>query len=417
MGSVFVVLALTIGMSFYSTSVYLDQLTTERAFTVNEVSFGATISALGGGGIGLLVARLLRRHRIVTLLIVGGFGELVGMSGIGISETVWELWPAYLVLGCSSAFTGAVTLTELIARAFQPRPGPAITVATSGMSIGGAILPPLVAATLDWLGITWGSVATGGVMFAATMIAAFVITEPKAITPRIPSAEEDVASATVVPTGSFRVLGTRLSPVLALLMIGFALLVLSQNATMIHLLLFARERGIGAGELALSVVAGSSFIARFAGIAVLARLGIRWFALGIAVCQGVAQFVIAGAHDLPGLLAGSVLLGFTIGNVFVLASLFVLAGFPLEQYAAKYSLVNLATTVGSAGGPLLMALAYTGFGDYTVPTIAVGIGSVIGGIIIVSTGINTDPAAERLDRVGARLSAASRSSGPTKEQA
>jgi len=395
---VFVLLALVVGMTFYSTSVYLDRLTVDGRFTVTEVALGATLSSLAGGIAGLLVARLLSITGIRVLIVLGGMGSFLAMSALGASQEPWQLWGAYSLLGAAGSLSGAITLTELLARTFRDRPGPAITVASSGMSIGGACLPPIVAILLDSLGVFYGSVAIGGAIFVVTVIAAIVVVEP----PRLPqdptTSEADVASDPVI-SGGQRVRGwlrrRRPSSVTLLVMAGFGLLIMSQNATMIHMLRLSTDRGIHGAEIALSVVAGTSFVSRFIGMGVLTRIGIRWFAFGIALCQAAAQCLLAAATDLPYVLVGAVLLGVTVGNVFVLSSLFVLSGFPLVEYAAVYALVSLAMTLGGAIGPLLLAVGATLLGSYTWPLIAVGVASASGGVALIASRIDSQPRADR----------------------
>ncbi|MET0767627.1 MAG: MFS transporter [Aeromicrobium sp.] len=399
---VFVLLALVVGMTFYSTSVYLDRLTVDGRFTVTQVAFGATLSSLAGGVAGLGVARLLRTTRIRLLLVLGGLGSFLAMCALGASQEPWQLWAAYIALGAAGSLIGALTLTELLARTFRPTPGPAITIASSGMSIGGALIPPIVAVVLDQLGVLMGSVAIGAAILVIATIAAIVVVEP----PRIPqdpqSPQEDVAVAPALRGGGQRLWSwlrrNRPTPVMVLLMIGFGLLIMSQNATMIHILRLATDRGIGGAEIALSVVAATSFVSRFIGMGVLTRVGIRWFALAIALCQAAAQCVLAGATDITHLLVGAMLLGITVGNVFVLSSLFVLSGFSLAQYAGVYALVSLAMTLGGAIGPLVLALGATFLGSYFWPLVAVGIGSALGGVALVASRIDSDPRADRARR-------------------
>jgi MFS family permease len=396
---VFVLLALVVGMTFYSTSVYLDRLTADGRFTVTEVALGATLSSLAGGIAGLMVARLLSTTRIRVLIVLGGMGSFFAMCALGAAQEPWQLWAAYSLLGAAGSLSGAITLTELLARTFRPTPGPAITVASSGMSIGGACLPPIVAIVLDSLGVFYGSVAIGGAIFVVAVVAAIVIVEPPRLPEDSPTPEADVASAPVIRGGGQRVWSwlrrRRPDPVVLLVMAGFGLLIMSQNATMIHILRLATDRGIHGAEIALSVVAGTSFLSRFIGMGILTRIGIRWFALGIALCQATAQCLLAGATDLPRLLIGAVLLGITVGNVFVLSSLFVLSGFPLGEYAGVYALVSLAMTLGGAIGPLLLAVGATLLGSYTWPLMAVGVGSAVGGVALVASRINSHPRADR----------------------
>lgn len=395
----FLLLALLVGVTFYATAVYLERLTATGRFSVTDVSLGATITSLAGGVSGLGVARLLRRTSIRVLLVAGGLGTAISLSCLGAAQQPWQLWASYLALGATGALAGSITLTELLARVFQPNPTFAITIGSSGMSIGGAFLPPLVGVVLDRLGIFLGSVAIGAVILGLSVLAALVITEP----PRVPAAPAPAREPRSVPARPLARAASwlrenRPTRVVLLLMVGFGLLIFSQNGTMIHILQLASDRGIPRADLALTVIAGTSFIFRFVGMAILTRVGIRWFVLAVALCQATGQVVLSGADGTAALLLGATLLGLTIGNITVLSSLFVLHGFPLARYAGVYAVVSLAATVGGALGPLMLALGADVLGSYAVPLLLLGGSAASGGVALAASGINSDPAAERLRR-------------------
>lgn len=396
----FLLLALLVGVTFYAQAVYLERLTATGRFSVTDVSLGATITSLAGGLSGLGVARLLRRTSIKVLLVAGGLGTAVSLSCVGAAQTPWQLWASYLALGATGALAGGITLTELLARVFQPDPTFAITIGSSGMSIGGAFLPPVVGIVLDGLGIFVGSVAIGAAILGLTVLAALLIDEP----PR-PEAEAAGHRASGHGAGYLAQAGAwfrRVRPnrVVLLLMAGFGLLIFSQNGTMIHILQLASDRDIPRADLALTVIAGTSFVFRFVGMAVLAFVGIRWFALAVALCQGVGQVVLSGASGTTELLLGATLLGLTIGNITVLSSLFVLHGFSLARYAGVYAIVSLAGTLGGALGPLMLALGAEALGSYTVPLLLLGVSAASGGLALAASGINSAPTRPRRRRRG-----------------
>lgn len=387
---VFILLAMLVGITFYAMAVYLERLTATGRFSVTDVSMGATITSLAGGLCGLLVARLLRTVSIRVLLVVGGFCTAAALTGVGAAQTPWQLWTAYLALGAAGSLCGAITLTELLARVFQPDATFAITIGTSGMSIGGAFFPPIVGVVLDALGILGGSIAIGMVIAATTVLTALIVAEP----PRTaPPGDAPRGRASRGVRGKLR--GFRPEPVVLLLMAGFGLLIMSQNGTMIHILQLASDRGIPRADLALTVIAAASFIFRFVGMAVLTRVGIRWFAVAVALCQATGQVVLSAAGGTAQLLLGAALLGLTIGNVTVLSSLFVLHGFPLHRYAGIYAVVSLAGTVGGSIGPLVLALGAGALGSYAAPLILIGGCAALGGGILAASGINSNPRARR----------------------
>lgn len=177
-------------------------------------------------------------------------------------------------------------------------------------------------------------------------------------------------------------------------MIAFGLLIFSQGSSIMHLLRIAREAGVTDGAILLTVIAIVSVITRFSGMFVLARVRLVRFSLGVVVAQACAQVLYAFASGMPTLVLASVFMGISVGNLIVLTSLFVLAGFDLEVYASVNAVVGLGTTIGSGLGPLFLGGMASLFGSYSIPLIGLAVASLLGGLVLWRTGIDSDPRTE-----------------------
>jgi MFS family permease len=62
-----------------------------------------------------------------------------------------------------------------------------------------------------------------------------------------------------------------------------------------------------------------------------------------------------------------VLFGVTIGNLSVLIPLVIVELFGLTDYPRIYALSQFGTSLGTAGGPAVLATLHSGFGSYRVP--------------------------------------------------
>jgi MFS family permease len=379
--AVFVVLGVVTGLTFYSMSAYLDSLSA-KGFAVSIVSLGPTLTSVTGGLGGLWVARLLPRVSSRVLMLGGATASGLALIAVGQAHTPLELWAAFSAFGLASAFTSTVPCSDLIARWFAPAPARAMSIATSGMSVGGAITPPIVLAVLGRYGLPGGSVYIGAGLFLVVALATLLISEPA----RLPAPSPTPAA--LVRKGPLAQIPRRPFPVM---FTAFALLIFSQVGTVTHILGIARERGIGGAAEILSVIAASSLAARLAGIGLVTTLGLRRFALLIASLQTLAQLVLASAGSLPVLLVGSVLLGTTMGNTFVMMSLFVLAAFELPEYPRTYAWLAMAGTVGAGCGPLFLGLAHGWFSGYRLPLVLMGVASAAGALLLFRTRVGSKP--------------------------
>ncbi len=142
----FFVLTISSGFGFYNLSVYLNVLADTRGFAVADVSIAVGLFFFVGGVTGMWVASLIRR--IDVRWVMTGGAAIAG-SALGLIGHVTELWQLYLVyalFGAGNSGVSIVVATTLVTRWF---PGPnrsvALSIASTGLSMGGVLLTPLSA--------------------------------------------------------------------------------------------------------------------------------------------------------------------------------------------------------------------------------------------------------------------------------
>jgi MFS family permease len=152
-GGVFVVLAISTGLGFYGISAFVSALARERGFSLSVASLGPTLSFLASGLGGVAAARLLPRTGVRPALLLGAAGTAAGLVGLAYATTAWAAWLSFVLIGGVGAFMAVVPCTSLITRWFEPNPARALTIATTGMSAGGALVSPLVVLFIDRYGL------------------------------------------------------------------------------------------------------------------------------------------------------------------------------------------------------------------------------------------------------------------------
>jgi len=390
-GLAFAILSVTGGLTFYALSAYIDALVSDRGFSLQVASAGATMSALFGGLGGLATARMMRTVSTRLILVVGAIGLGIATAGVGASQTAWQLWIAFAASGWFGTMASGIPVSALVARWFPLSPARPLTLAMTGLSVGGAIIPPGVIALLHSYGLTKGSAVIGAGLIVWVCAATIFIKEPP------PVERPDDAPAPDVAPASVR------SKLFVVLFLGLLCLFLSQIATSAHMVRLASENGVGGGALAVSVMALGSFSGRVLGIPLLPMLGLRMLTFLVALTQALAQFVLSDAFNRPVLLLGSYLLGVAMGNVGVLQSIFAIEAYGLEQYPRMFARLSLGGPIGSGVGPLFVALVHGWTGGYRWPLMAMGIMSVLGAIGLWVTGV--DSASSLRDKVHHRREA------------
>ena len=377
--AVFVILATLNGLTFYSMSAYIDALVDERGMSLTLASSGPGISALVSGLSGLVVARLIGVVPIRVLLVIGATGTAVGLTAIGRSTEPWQLWLSFALFGASSAWTSAGPCSALVSRWFPDAPAKPLAVAMTGLSAGGAFVPPIALALIDARGIASASRTIAIAVLVIVGLIAIVIREAAA-PPRRPAADGTVADP---PRTSFRDRRFRC------LFVGFGVIMLAQLGTGTHLVRLARESGIAGAALAVSTMALCSFGGRLASIPVLAALGLRRFTIALGVLQVGALLTLASAGTQVQLVLGAAMLGATTGNFIFLISLYCIEAYGIADYPRMFARVNLSSPLGSGSGPLVIGVMATALGGYGLTLGLMAVVSAIGASCVVASGVDS----------------------------
>lgn len=375
----FVSLALCGGLGFYNLSVYLSALQETGGFSLSAVSGATAVFFLATGVAGVGAASLIRRYDPRVVLLVGVVLAAGSLVVLGRVHTPLQLYVVYVVFGAGFAFASMVPVTTVLLGWFPDSGAGPLAVATTGLSVGGAVFAPVTAAAIDrsdlatvtlWLGVLW--FVLGGL--AAAMLR-----------PRDPSPGASGGAATAA--GAQEVADPvpgRLRPA-AFVAISTAcmLIFLVQVGSITHLITLADEREIPSATAVIPVLAGLAVVIRLACVPLIVRTSVVPFTAGVAAFQVAAAALFATADSQLELFAGAALLSISLGNVVVIIPLLIIEVFGHHDHARVFSWVSLVGQVGLAGGPLLIALVHDASGGYGVPFSALAVGSALAALLLL----------------------------------
>ncbi|MCU1688248.1 MAG: major facilitator superfamily protein [Jatrophihabitantaceae bacterium] len=376
--AVFVILTTLNGLTFYSMSAYIDALVDERGMSLTLASSGPTVSSLVSGASGLLVARLIGVVPIRVLLAIGASGTACGLVAIGASTQAWQLWASFALFGASSAWTSAGPCSALVARWFPDSPARPLAIAMTGLSAGGAFVPPIALALIDRHGVAAASRTIALAMLVIVGLIALIIREA----PAPPRRAADAGDARPA-RASFR------DRSFTCLFVGFGVIMLAQLGTGTHLVRLARENGIAGAALAVSAMAICSFGGRLGAIPVLAALGLRRFTMVLGVVQITALLTLSTASSQVHLVVGAAMLGATTGNFIFLGSLYCIEAYGLADYPRMFARVNLSSPLGAGAGPLVIGVMATALGGYGLTLALMAVISATGTTLLVASGVDS----------------------------
>ncbi|HLK79473.1 MAG TPA: MFS transporter [Streptosporangiaceae bacterium] len=355
------------GLGFYSLPVYLHVLTSSRGFALTTVSYAVSAFFLVSAVVNVPLGRLIRRVQPRWVMLGGSVLAGVSLLLLGRVGAVWELYLDFTIFGCGFSASSYLPGTAVIVGLFDRDRARALALALTGGSVGGVVVAPLLTRVVDlhglsgtapWLGLAYLVLGGLPVLFfirghlaAAPVAAASVDSEAEA-----GAAAGGVSYAVAVRSFAF-----------VLVTVSFGVLMADQVGTQVQIVSIGSAMGVGNAGIAVSIMASATIAGRLIGAFALSRLPVIGFSAVMGVLQAVSFAVLALWSGLAGLAAGTVLFGITIGNLTVLIPLVVVELFGLTDYPRIYAVSQFGASVGTAGGPAVLAWLHSGFGSYRWP--------------------------------------------------
>ena len=391
----FIVLTTTSGLGFYGLAVYLNAFSNEKGWSLSSISFATTVFFIVGGTAGIWVARLIANTDARLIIMAGGVLGGASLAVLGQVETQWQLFTVYGFFGFGFAMAGLVPATTVVTRWFHERRSVALSVASTGLSVGGILLTPIAKRLLDERGLEAGTPWLGLIFVIGIVpVAWFLVRPDPAAEGWAPDGEVLVADEPPPPvTGILwhEAIRTRFFVALA---VGYILVLGSQVGGIQQMVKLVEDRTDAAtARLAITVLAATSVVARLVGGRIAQHVPIMGLTAALAAVQAVAMLSLGLAETTVAIFASIVLFGVTIGNILMLQPLLIAERFGVLDYPKIYSRASFLAMVGTAAGPFLLGWLYDVSGAYRTPyAVAAGL-SLMGAFVLTRGG----PAVERSD--------------------
>jgi MFS family permease len=387
----FVMLMTSAGLGFYGLAVYLEAVTTEKGFATGPASLGSSLFFVVVGVVGRLIGPVIGRRDVRWVTGVGAVVAGSALAALGQVSTLWQYYAVYVVFAVGFACTAILPATTVVTRWFHKKRSVALSVASTGLSVGGLTLTKLAASLIDDKGLAaatpWLGLAYVAIVMPVTAV--FLWPDPSVRGLR-PDGEatplaEDGSVAPVVLTG-VAYEPAKNSRFFLLVTIGFVCIMGAQVGGINQLVKLVAERvDAPAGATAISLLALASVVARLVGGVVASRVPMGAMTGSLAAVQALSLLLLALAGGRIGLLAAAVLFGVTVGNLLMLQPLLLAEAFGVKDYPRIFSLNQLIVTIGIAGGPFLLGALHDASGYRLAYTVA-AIVSLSGAVCVFAAG-------------------------------
>jgi len=354
---VFITLLVTSGLGFYNASVILQAATEEFDASVSAVSGATTMFFAVGGVSSFALARLMDRADLRWFYVAGGVAGAAALTGLRWVNSVAGLYVFFALFGVGFALAGLVPGTSVVARWFTVRRSVALSIATTGLSVGGIAITPIAARLIRDRSLSEAGPILGAVWLLGVIPVALVLirSHPSdlGLQPDGAALDETEKATRSTDGATFRqAVGTRFFRFLAA---AYALIFMAQVGAIAQLFTLATERvDRTTAAASLSALAFASVVGRLAGGLIATKVSTRLLTGVLCVVQTVALVLIALAGTRGALIFGCVVFGISIGNLLMLQPLLLAEAFGVREYARIYSFGQLLATVGVAGGPFLI---------------------------------------------------------------
>lgn len=388
-------LTFTSGLSFYNHAIYLNALATQSNFDVSTASTAVSIFFLTGGVMGLFVARWVQEYDPRICITAGAIISFVSLSLLAYVSTVWQLFFIYALFGTGFSASSLIPATTLVTKWFHRRRAMALSVASTGLSLGGVILTPLSAVMVESLGFKIAAPLIG-VMFLVGVIPVawmYLRESPESMGLHVDGDIHESIDETVtadppqVIEGGITFKEARRRKFFWGVSLAYIFLMAAQVGGIAHQYGLARELLTEAETaIAVAILPVFSIIGRLIGGWIADRVSIRKFAISMMILQAASLSLLAGGYSVFTLFLGLASFGATVGNLLMLQPLLIAEAFGVKDYARIFSVSNLMSSWGTAMGPGVLGFIYVASGSFYQLPYFVAAGAGVLGIVLFLMG-------------------------------
>ena len=397
-----------VGVGYYGLAVFLKPLKDEHQWSTTAVS-GATglyfsVSGLTSGFVGPRIDR----SGPMAFMAIGIFISGVAAALIGVVDELWQLYLVYTIMAVAFGMSSAVATNAIMTRWFVRRRARAMSVSSTGVSVGGVILSPLISKLVDIGGVELAAPMMGLLVIVVALPTLFLVIawDPKDmglkadgnLPPLPPSATTLLSDA--VQQRRWTITEARRTIGFWAILIAFLLVLLAQTGYVFHQISFLEDRlgSRSTAAFALSVTALGSIVARLAVGVFADNIDKRKLTVVLFVVQATAILLIIHTNNIAATWALTLVFGFTIGNVYMMQSLLVGELFGIVSFGAIFGVINLVGQVGAGAGPFGIGYLHDRTGGYGIPFTVTAILTYLAAGVILFARPRSKPATERATR-------------------
>jgi sugar phosphate permease len=368
--------------------LFNQQIRDDLGWSATDISVGFVAGSLAGGVISWFIGGLLDRRG--ARLISAGSGVVIALAMVGLAavQHPWQFWLLFGIARGSASSGGQLSAVVSVASWFVRKRGRAVGFMGTGQRLGQALLPLPIFLVMDLFGWRQGWLLLGGVvlLFLTIPSGVFYRRRPEDYGLLPDGATFDVsdqpefarASDSAEVTWSLR--KAKRTRTLWLLIIAQGGVVLSLNATNLHIAAHLLDNGISFGRAvtATIVFASVSALTTLPWGFVTEHVHVRYVGLASTATLAGTMIVAVFASTFAGALLFAVLYGLGVGAWTVTSRMLLANYFGRRSFGSIRGFAAPIMVTISLLGPLVAGPIRDATGSYD-PAFA-----VFAGVFVVS---------------------------------
>jgi MFS family permease len=383
------VMMTTAGLAFYNLPVLLDAFVAQRNFPVSIASNGTAVFFVAAGAAGVIAGQFVDRVDPRYAIIGGTIIASLAIASIGWITETWQLFTFYAVFGFAYGACGLIPTTTIVARWFHRRRALALSISSTGLSLGGVVFTPISALLVFNLGLAAASPWIALAFFLGVVpVTLFIVRASPAILGLKPDGEVHEEGSPAQPDAPHMALAdVWRSRFFIAVAVGFMFALGAQVGGIAHIYRLVNTRvDVETAATAVALLAVTSLVGRLVVGWVLTWIGSRAMTIGLMLFQTGTLVLLAFAHGRIFMLAAAALFGVNAGSMLMMQPLLLAEAFGVRDYGRIYSISLLAGVFGYALGPTLVGFLYEASGGYAAAYLAIALSSLAGAVVFLFSG-------------------------------